>query len=218
MSFKCSLVFSFLGLSVIFALDLSAFFRSVFFVSLAVILLSLIFSSAAVSSDFSSLLFELSFFTRGVFFVVLLLDSVPLALLSAFIFVFSFSAFLFAGEAAVTLFSSLFLSYFLLVFSQNPQLEVFPSPPYHLCCHRSLFSTSQLRALIVAIIDVIIVVTVIIPAVVIVTAAAIMTVIITVIFYVITANTAIRAVIIAVVITRITITAPIFFCSGSVVS
>ena len=104
-SFKCSLVFSFLGLSVIFALDLSAFFRSVFFVSLAVILLSLIFSSAAVSSDFSSLLFELSFFTRGVFFVVLLLDSVPLALLSAFIFVFLFSAFLFAGEAAVTLFS-----------------------------------------------------------------------------------------------------------------
>ena len=42
-------------------------------------------------------------------------------------------------------------------------------------------------------------------------AAAIMIVIITVIFYVITANTAIRAVIIAVVITFITITAPIFF-------
>ena len=52
---------------------------------------------------------------------------------------------------------------------------------------------------------------VIIPAVVIVTAAAIMTVIITVIFYVITASTAIRAVTIAVVITLITITAPIFF-------
>ena len=68
-------------------------------------LISLIFSSAAVSSDFSSLLFELSFFTRGVFFVVLLLDSVPLALLSAFIFVFLFSEFLFAGKAAVTLFS-----------------------------------------------------------------------------------------------------------------
>ena len=77
MSFKYSLVFSFLELSVIFALTLFSFFRSVFFVSLAVILLSLIFSSAAVSSDFSSLLFELSFFTREVFFVVLLLDSVP---------------------------------------------------------------------------------------------------------------------------------------------
>ena len=75
------------------------------FVSLAVILLSLIFSSAAVSSDFSSLLFALFFSTRGVFFVVLLLDSVPLSMLSAFIFVFLFSAFLFAGEAAVTLFS-----------------------------------------------------------------------------------------------------------------